>query len=253
METIENEVDSPERIYALRETIQRKVFLRNFYEEAYSYFKSQVSAAAMATPLPKLVELGAGPSFLKDYIPHVQYTDLIPYSGLDLELNALAMPFEDNTIDGFFLLNVIHHIPDGEQLFAEITRTLKPGGFVSMVDQNVNWFSKVILQYLHSEPFDDAKDWRFDSEGPLSSANGALAWILFKRDWSRFQEKFPGLQLVDRETAMPFQYWLSGGLRFPQLLPSRSLKLVKTLDRAFLKLHPNAGSFLRVTLRKISR
>ncbi|MHC1781140.1 MAG: class I SAM-dependent methyltransferase [Anaerolineaceae bacterium] len=46
------------------------------------------------------------------------------------------IPFEDASFDFIFMTDVIHHIPDIGQLFAEIRRVLRPGGKTCVVTQS---------------------------------------------------------------------------------------------------------------------
>ncbi len=67
-----------------------------------------------------------------------------------------------------------------------------------------------ILRYAHHEPSDPgAREWRFKTTGPLSGANGALTWIVFRRDRERFERQFPELGLERYEPHTPLRYRLS--------------------------------------------
>lgn len=59
----------------------------------------------------------------------------------------------------------------------------------------------------------------------MNSKNGALPWIVFKRDWeTTTKANFPSIELKIMKTIHPLLYLLSGRLSWPQLLPSQLAK-----------------------------
>ncbi|HEY8429309.1 MAG TPA: methyltransferase domain-containing protein, partial [Sandaracinaceae bacterium] len=48
--------------------------------------------------------------------------------------SATAMPFEAGSFDGALLLHVGMNIPDKEQLFRELARVVRPGGFLGVYE-----------------------------------------------------------------------------------------------------------------------
>jgi SAM-dependent methyltransferase len=197
------------------------------------------------------IELGSGAGFARDVIPELVTTDVLPYDGVDRVVDATAMPFADGELRFIGMLNVFHHIPDVAAFLAEAQRCLAPGGRMLIVDQHVGVISKPILRHAHHEPFrPEADRWEFDSSGPLSGANGALAWIVFRRDLTRFRDEFPGLELSGYTPHSPLRYWLAGGLKPWSLLTRRSGRAAAALDRALIRVAPGAGSFVDVEVAR---
>ncbi len=106
----------------------------------------------------RVLEVGVGSGKLQDSVQK--------YVGLDIERtfathfhnpfvngSALAMPFADNTFDGAWSIWVLEHIPDPEQMLAELRRVVKPGGsiFLCVAYSVDSWIS----QGLHKRPFRD--------------------------------------------------------------------------------------------------
>jgi hypothetical protein len=121
-----------------------------------------------------------------------------------------------------------------------------------MVDQHPGWISTPILRYLHDEPFrPEAREWTFASTGPLSGANGALAWMVFQRDRSRFEARYPRLRLERYRPHTALRYWLSGGLRPWSLLPGWAFPLATRIDRLLGRISPEFGSFVDVEILKL--
>jgi SAM-dependent methyltransferase len=244
-----SDLDDPCRVHELRALIERKGALRRLYAEVYERY---AACLARCPPGGTAIELGSGAGFVQSVLPDVVTSDTIPYEGVDKVVDATRMPFADGSLRGIFMLNVFHHIPDVAGFLREAERCLKPGGRVLIVDQFPGWFSSVIYKRLHHEPFrPDAKEWAFDSEGPLSGANGALAWIVFRRDRERFEAMFPKLNLERFEPHTPLRYWLSGGLKRWTLLPGFAFRLATWIDRLLVRISPGFASFVDIELVRV--
>jgi SAM-dependent methyltransferase len=239
-------IDSPDRISDIRAVIESKPALKRFYNDIYAKYAECLEKC----PQKGLaVELGSGGGFAQQIIPELVTTDVLPYEGVDRVVDATRMPFEDYSVRFFCMLNVFHHIPDVGAFLREVGRCLAPGGRLLMIDQHPGWIGKPVLQHLHHEPFrPGATDWRFESTGPLSGANGALAWIVFVRDRERFIREFPSLRLIAYRPFAPLRYWLAGGLKSWSLLPAGGYSIASLLDRALLRISTDFGSFVEVEI-----
>lgn len=239
-------LDDPSRASELRQLIRRKTALRRLYLETYGRY----AACLRRCPAEGLaVELGSGASFVKQVLPEVVTTDVIEYPDVDRVVDGTRMPFADGAVRALFLLNVLHHIPDVGAFLRESERVLKPGGRVLIVDQYPGWIGGFVLRHLHHEPFDArAAEWRFPSKGPLSDANGALAWIVFERDRDRFQREHAGLQIAAFERHTPLRYWLAGGLKRWSLLPGPLFPLATWFDHVLVAISPRCASFVDIEL-----
>ena len=94
------------------------------------------------------------------------------------------------------------------------------------------------------------KNWNFDSKGRLTDANGALPWIVFKRDLQLFKKLFPNLELSQFSNFSPLLYNLSGGLSLPQMLPSSFLNTIKLIENKIRLLNNLFGMFTKIVVRK---
>jgi SAM-dependent methyltransferase len=236
-------LDDPERVEALRALIQRKPALRRYYDEVYAKY---AECLRRCPPDGIALELGSGASFIKSRIPDVLTSDVLAYPGVDQIVDATRMAFEDGSLRAILMMNVFHHIPDVAAFLREASRCLKVGGRIFMLDQHVNWFSRIVYRHAHHEPFEpDARKWAFASSGPLSGANGALASIVFERDRARFERLHPELRLETFRPHTPFRYFLAGGLKSWSLLPGWGFSLVTRLEE---KLLPGFGCFVDVEL-----
>jgi SAM-dependent methyltransferase len=147
------------------------------------------------------------------------------------------------------LLNVFHHLPDVAAFLREAQRALAPGGRVLILDQHRGWISEPILRWAHHEPYEPgARDLAFASTGPLSGADGALAWIVFERDRERLAGVAPELRLERHRPAYPLSYWLAGGLKPWSLLPGPLFGAARAVDAALAAPVPRLGSFVEIDL-----
>ena len=241
-------LDSPGRYDQLESLIQGKVAIRRLYDETYRRYAEVLSRC------PKdgiALELGSGGGFIKDIVPDIVTSDVIPYPNIDRLVDAVDMPFQDESLRAIFMLNVFHHIRDVNAFLHEATRCLIPGGRMLIVDQYPGWISSPILKWFHHERFQPTvEQWAFSSSGPLSDANGALAWIVFYRDRSKFEREFPRLDIAAIQPHTPLRYWLAGGLKRWSLLPGWGFGMATQLDRLLVRVSQRFGSFLDIELVK---
>jgi SAM-dependent methyltransferase len=246
-DTIPLSLDCPETTIRRRQIIREKLPLRQIYDEWYR-------AIARSIPLgdKPVLELGSGAGFMSSYVPNLITSDILNLPGVDQVIDACAeLPFEGSSLRGIAMVNTFHHLPDVMVFLAEAIRCLQPGGTISMIEPwNTPW-SRRVYSNLHHEPFDPyVASWGFESNGPLSGANGALPWIVFDRDRQRFHERFPELTIQRLRPMMPVRYLLSGGVSMRALLPSWSFGLVKVAEQAC---HPVVGSLAMFAHVALSR
>lgn len=80
---------------------------------------------------PVLYDLGCGK------VPHEGFTGIDFHSdhlgALKFDLYASPWPIPDESVDYFRASHFLEHVPDWDQHFAEIYRTLKPGGYYEII------------------------------------------------------------------------------------------------------------------------
>jgi SAM-dependent methyltransferase len=232
---------------AQRDILRTKRATRRAYE---IWYREQLADLAQAPRQGRVLEIGSGAGFLKELLPEVITSDLDP--GISEQVvDARKLPFADGSLRGILLSHVFHHIPDVRQFLAEASRTLVPGGVVSMIEVARSPLAKVIFGKLHPEPFDDhAIDWELHDQKDSYDSNQALSWMVFVRDRRRFEREFPDL-VIDRVRPLPwFAYLLSGGVIQRSLIPNAALPLVYRLDDWTLPLARWFGLHWVITLRK---
>ncbi len=237
------DIDSPETTQLRRQIICGKPFLRHIYEDWYQW----MIAALPASP-GRVLEVGSGAGFLRDYVPGLLSSDLFYVPGLSLRMDARHIPLASGSLRAIVMTNVLHHIPDARAFFTGAARCVRGGGAIIMIEPwNTRW-SAWIYSHLHHEPFSpDAPEWDFPASGPLSAANGALPWILFERDREKFAAEFPNWSLELVLPQMPFRYILSGGVSYRSFVPGIFYAMVRSLEN---KLGARGAMFAGIVLRR---
>lgn len=242
------DVNSPLRLGEIKARIQEKALLHYWYINAYEKFSL---AIADRNRQNLIVEIGSGGSFLKEIIPEVIYTDVINYAGIDKIVDATKMPFSDSSLEAIFMMNVFHHIPNVEKFLKETERCLVPNGTLFILDHYLGPISWFLMKYIHHEAFDPkSREWNFQSTGPLSSANTALAHIVFQRDFKKFKKLYPKLVLHSFTPHSPLSYWISGGLKKWSLVPRFLTRLFWGIDQSLGKAFPWSCSFVNIVIKK---
>ncbi len=241
------DLDDPATTLLHGEIVQRKRFLKELYIDFYKEFKESVSEPEGKV----LVELGSGGGFIKEVISNAITSDILELGNVDKVFSASDMPFEESSVDAFFMIDVLHHITEPRAFFAEALRCLRVGGKIVMIEPANTLFGRFIYKNFHHELFDPEGGWVLDDVGPLSHGNGAMPWIIFSRDREKFKSEFRSLKIVGMRNHTPFRYLLSGGLQLRQLVPSFSYPIVKAIEYVLFPANDLLGMFQTIELEKI--
>ena len=227
-----------------------------WYRELYrDQFKDVPNPAALS-----ILEIGSGTSPLKQFLSNVVTSDVLDLDYLDLvfdchEIDKLDA-IEDNSLDVITLTNVLHHLKSPIAFLNRAASKLKPGGKVIATEPFFSLLSTVIFRYLHHEPV----DFRIpepdlgDVQGPLSSANIALPWLIFFRrpEWlQRLNDHFDLTRFLTR----PFSavsYMVTGGISHRMPVPGFLYRMLFRVDLALSRRFPSfCAAFFTVTLTRL--
>jgi SAM-dependent methyltransferase len=240
------DLDDPATTMLHADIVQKKPFLKKLYIDFYKKFKK-------AVPGPEnkvLVELGSGGGFIKEVIDNVITSDILDLPNVDRVFSALNMPFEETSVDAFFMFDVLHHITEPRVFFKEAIRCLKPSGKIVMIEPANTLWARFIYRNFHHELFDPQAKWGLEEVGPVSHGNGAMPWIIFSRDRRTFEKEFPQLRIVGIRNHTPLRYLLSGGLTLRQLTPSFTYLLIKAVEFILSPINNLLGMFQTIELEK---
>jgi len=237
-------LDSQDTLEIHKQIINNKYILNKTYVDFYERFKN------VQVPKGQAIELGSGAGFIKSFLPNVITSDVVAGPGIDKVFTASSIPYRTGSVSVFYLLNVFHHIKNPAKALAEMQRCLKFGGKIVMIEPSNTVWARYIYTNFHHEYFDPTASWYTKGKGRLSDANGALPWILFKRDRHIFENKFPNLNINNTQLFCPFTYLLSGGLSKPQLFPNFTYPLLKRVEDVLKPLNSYLGMFMYIELEK---
>jgi SAM-dependent methyltransferase len=221
------DIDDPQTTVLRRSLIKDNGFLLRTYESWYQKLLTQIPETGQS-----ILELGSGGGFLNEVKPNIISSEVFFCPHIQIILDGQSLPFGKGKLSGIVLTNVLHHVPNVRMFFAEAARCVRPRGIVAMIEPWITPWSKWVYQHLHHEPFDPTTtNWEFPATGPLSAANGALPWLIFKRDRAIFENDFPEWQIEDIQPIMPFCYLVSGGVSMRQLMPTWSFPIWHGIEK----------------------
>lgn len=226
-----------------------------WYRELYrDQFKDFPNPSALS-----ILEIGSGTSPLKQFLSNVVTSDVLNLEYLDLvfdchEIDKLDA-IEDNTLDVITLTNVLHHLKSPILFLSRAASKLKSGGKVIATEPFFSAISTLIFKYLHHEPL----DFRISDpelrhvQGPLSSANIALPWLIFCRtpEWLQPLKDYFDLTRISTRPFSALSYMATGGISHRLPVPGFLYRMLFRVDLAFSRWFPRVcASFFTVTLTR---
>ena len=240
------DLDDPRTTLRRREIIRARKFLRQVYGEWYRRLVAELPLGE-----GEVVELGSGAGFLAEVVTGAVTSEIMPVSRVRALLDGCALPFRDATLRALLMTNVLHHLRSARSFLSEAERALRPGGVVATVEPWLTPWSRFVYTRFHHEAFDpDAASWELPGSHPLSTANGALPWIVFERDRARFETEFPALRIRSIRPLMPLSYLFSGGFTAVALLPGWSYPLWRRVERSLPPFERRLAMFAVIVLER---
>jgi len=244
--------DTSDRIAIHRKVFQQKRMLREVMGEFHQLFWS-LDHKYFGSARGSRVEIGAGVAPMKQSFPEVLATDLVAAPYLDLQVDAQEMDLPSDSVRALYCQNCFHHFPEPQRFFSEVIRVVVSGGGAILIEPYYGPIASFMYKRLFAtEGFDKTMPgWEAPTIGPMSGANQALSYIMFRRDRQRFQEEFPSLDIVSMFPLKNYvRYLLSGGLNFRQLAPNFSIPLLKLCEFLAAPLAPVLALHHVIILRK---
>lgn len=196
----------------------------------------------------KGVEVGAGHGLSKEFIKAKNFvlTDTEKNPWIDVEVDALVMPFEDESLDYVVSSNMIHHLAQPLVFFEECARVLKKGGRVIIQEINCSLAMRMILRLMSHEGYSyDANV--FDKEmicnNPADpwSANCAIPNLLFD-NLKEFENRIPDFKATHHRYTEFFIFIISGGVTAKVKtinLPRKILRYIDKFDDILISVSKN--------------
>lgn len=219
-----------------KELWEKKRITRYLYTKWYEEIKRELSPVQGPS-----IELGAGTGNFKDFLPASVSTDIVYCEWLDIVHDAMVLPYKDDSIANFILIDSIHHVINPIASMDEMKRCLKSNGRIIIYDVFISMFSYLYYNYLHKEDVDLTADiynlTKIDSKDkePFTS-NQAISKLLFFTGEEKFIARYSELKIKKREVREFLLYPLSGGFEGRQLIPFKLINIFEYIDRWAIKL-----------------
>jgi SAM-dependent methyltransferase len=229
--------------------IRKNPLLFAIYRDVYARLVAEIPAGRF----PRLLELGSGGGFFRDFAPHATTSECVPTPRVDRVVDACALrqSYEPESLDAIAAFNVFHHLPDAAAFLRDASTVLRPGGRIALVEP---WFTPIgqwFYRALHHEPWvANPNDWTLRGQGRLGGANSRLPTSVFRDSDERFAREFPALRIVKRE---PFHKWLylaSGGLKLNTRIPRALAERLVDFDRRTRRGDDELGIFATIVVER---
>lgn len=238
---------------ANRERLNSNANLMHWYRQLYF----QLFGNDRQFETKRVLEIGSGTSPLKRFFPTVITSDILQLDYLDFVFDCHEIAshnlIEDHSLDVVTLTNVLHHLRDPIRFLRGATQKLRPGGRVVMVEPFVSAMSYPLYKCLHHEPVDLTVDKPMLSaiEGPLSTSNQAIPYLIFcrRREWLQQLDGHYDISATKISYYTALSYMATGGISHRLPVPEFLYRLAFPLDRAIANKFPKLfASFFIIEL-----
>jgi len=95
----------------------------------------------------KVIEIGSGAGLSREFIDHpgLVLTDVEKHAWVDMQADALNMPFDDGALEAVISVHMIHHLANPRIFFQEMARVLKPGGMLVIQEVHSSLATRAVM------------------------------------------------------------------------------------------------------------
>ena len=102
-----------------------------------------------------ILEIGSGAGISSEFLKglHITHTDLLAWKDNDVigDIDAMNLPYEDDSFDGIFAVDALHHIPFPAKPLLEMIRVCAPENQIVLVEPYVSILSFPVYRIFHTE------------------------------------------------------------------------------------------------------
>ncbi|MBC8412237.1 MAG: class I SAM-dependent methyltransferase [Nitrospira sp.] len=232
-----------EMLVLQRKIIQSKPVLRSMYDNFFREVRPYIPEDGVN------IELGTGHGYSDVHFKNMIHTDMVLTPHISVCNDAMALPFRTGCLDSIMIFGTLHHLKDPDSFFKEASRALKKGGRIILIEPYVSLLSYPILKIFCPEDLNMSSK-TCSSKYALLDANVAIPTILFRKERSEFEYKFPELKVVHETYHTAIQFFASGGYIGPNLFPESLLPALLWVEKILRPLGKWVGSMMTIVLQK---
>ena len=188
----------------------------------------------------EIIEIGSGAGLSVKFIKkhEIILTDILswPYGKIQGSIDAIKLPYADNSFDTLFSLDAIHHMEFPVKAIAEACRVVRPGGRVIIVEPYISYFSFLIYKMFHNEQ--TTWNYKISSDGSVTSSTASegeqatLQSIFYDDKWIRCIKRLAKKELkFQRSYFSPISFFATGGLSNPLPVPAVLISIIIRLEK----------------------
>lgn len=206
-----------------------------------------------------ILEIGSGTSPLKLFYSNVITSDIMDLDYLDMVLDCHAIDNCDEigreSFDIIVVTNVLHHLKDPLLFILKAVDKLKQNGYFILTEPYFSTVSRLIYEKIHHEfsSFDIPEPQLSKIDGPLSSANQALPYMIFfgNRGWDAPLKSAYKYDVSAARYFSSLSYMMTGGISRKLPIPFGLYKFFFQLDMRYSQAFPRLfSSFFVLRLEK---